>query len=134
LKPVSSWYYPVPRINKETFRKELMRLVDIGVLTPVQQSKWGTPAFIIPEKDGTVHFITEYRKVNRISKRKPYPIPRITDTLQQLKSFPYASAIELAEYAMANNIQSVPVFSGWVNKVTIQTRDCMIGKVKTKYC
>jgi hypothetical protein len=48
-KPVSSRYYPVPKINKETFRKELLRLVDIGVLTPVQDSEWGTPVFIIPK-------------------------------------------------------------------------------------
>ena len=33
-KPLNSRYYPVPRINKEFFRKELKRLVDIGVLTP----------------------------------------------------------------------------------------------------
>jgi hypothetical protein len=77
-KPVSSRYYPVPRINKETFKKELMRLVAIGVLTPVQQSEWGTPVFIIPKKDGTVRFITDYRKVNRMIKRMPYrPKPPI---------------------------------------------------------
>ena len=35
-KPSSARYYPVPRINKATFKKELLRLVDIGVLTPVQ--------------------------------------------------------------------------------------------------
>jgi hypothetical protein len=65
LKPVSSRYYPGPRINKETFRKELMRLVDIGLLTPVQQSKWGATVFIIPKKDRTVcFFITDYHKVN----------------------------------------------------------------------
>jgi hypothetical protein len=64
-KPVSSRYYPVPKINKETFRKELFRLVDIGVLTPVQDSEWGTPVFIIPKKDGTVRFITDYCKVQQ---------------------------------------------------------------------
>jgi hypothetical protein len=58
-KPVSSRYYPVPKINKETFRKELLCLVDIGVLTPVQDSEWGMPVFIIPKKDGTVRFITD---------------------------------------------------------------------------
>jgi hypothetical protein len=58
-KPVSSQYYPVPKINKETFRKELLCLVDIGVLTPVQDSEWGMPVFIIPKKDGTVRFITD---------------------------------------------------------------------------
>jgi hypothetical protein len=71
-KPVSSWYYTVPQINKETFRKELMRLVAIEVLTPVQQSEWGTPVFIIPKKDGTVRFIMYYRKVNGMIKREPY--------------------------------------------------------------
>ena len=43
LKPVSnlfnSKYYPVPRINKETFHKDLKRLLEIGVSTPVQQNK-----------------------------------------------------------------------------------------------
>jgi hypothetical protein len=72
-KPVSSRYYPVPKINKETFRKELLRLVDIGVLTPVQDSEWGTPVFIIPKKDGTVRFITDYRKVNKLIKENLIP-------------------------------------------------------------
>ena len=30
-KPFNTRYYPVPKINKETFRKELQRLVEIGV-------------------------------------------------------------------------------------------------------
>ena len=49
-KTVNSKYYPVPRIMKETFRKELQRLVGILVLTPVKQSQYGTPLFIIPNK------------------------------------------------------------------------------------
>ena len=64
-KPVNARWYPIPRINKDTFHKELMRLVNIGVLERVQESKWGTPVFIIPKKEGTVCFITDYRKVNR---------------------------------------------------------------------
>jgi hypothetical protein len=47
-KPVNSRWYPVPKINKETFKKELMRLVEIGVLEVVHESEWGTPVFIIP--------------------------------------------------------------------------------------
>ena len=37
-KPFNIIYYPVPRINKETFLKELKLLVEIGVLTSVQMS------------------------------------------------------------------------------------------------
>jgi hypothetical protein len=35
------------------------------VQTPVQDSEWGTPVFIIPKKDGTVCFITDHHKVNK---------------------------------------------------------------------
>ena len=49
-KPFNSRYYPVPRINKEFFCKEPKRLVEIGVITRVQQSQYGTSIFIIPKK------------------------------------------------------------------------------------
>ena len=38
-KPFNSRYFPVPIINKETFRKELKRLLEIVVLKQVQQSQ-----------------------------------------------------------------------------------------------
>ena len=54
LKPYSKTfnckYYLVPRINKYTFLKDLESLVEIGVLTPVQQSQYSTPVFSIPNK------------------------------------------------------------------------------------
>ena len=46
-KHFNSKYYPVHIINKETFHKDLKRLVGIGVLTLVQYSQYGTPIFII---------------------------------------------------------------------------------------
>ena len=49
-KPFNIKYYPVPIINKETFCKDIKRLVEMGLLTPVQQSQYGTPVFIIPRK------------------------------------------------------------------------------------
>ena len=58
-------YYLVPNINKETFCEDKQRLVEMGVLTPVQQSQYGTPIFIIPKKEDTVRFITDYRKLNQ---------------------------------------------------------------------
>ena len=72
-----------------------MRLVKIGVLERVQESEWGTPVFIIPKKEGTVCFLTNYRKVNGQIVRKPFPIPRIADTLQQLEGFTFATALDL---------------------------------------
>ena len=40
-------------------------------------------------------FRSDFRKVNGQIVRKPYSLPRIADTLQQLEGFKYASAIDL---------------------------------------
>ena len=46
-------------------RKEVQRLVDVGVLEKCLDSKWVLPTFIIPKKNGTVHFIMDLRQVNK---------------------------------------------------------------------
>ena len=94
-KPHSSRYYPMPRIHKSTFKKELLRLCEIGVLEEVRASEWGSPTFIMAKKEGTVRFISDFRKLNAKIKRKPYPIPRISDVLQQLEGFKYATTLDL---------------------------------------
>ena len=76
-KPFNSRYYLVPRINKETVHKDLNILVEIGFLTQLQQSQYGTPVFIIPKKEGNVRFITNYLRLNQKFVIKPYPLPRI---------------------------------------------------------
>ena len=93
--PHSQRYYPMPRIHKETLKKEIKRLCKLGVLERVQESEWGSPTFIIPKKNGTVRFISDFRKLNTKLKRKPYPLPRISDTLQNLEGFTFASSLDL---------------------------------------
>ena len=93
--PHSQRHYPVPHLYKETFHKELLRLVKIGVLEPIQESEWGSPTFIIPKKDLKVRFISDFRRLNAKIKRKPYPLPRIGDILHNLEGFQYATSLDL---------------------------------------
>ena len=51
--------------------------------------------FIIPKKEGTVRFLTDFHKVNGQIVRNPFPIPRISDTLQQVEGFTFATALDL---------------------------------------
>jgi hypothetical protein len=46
--------FPVPRVHEQTFRQEVDRLCEIGVLKKVNRSEWAAPTFIIPKKDGSV--------------------------------------------------------------------------------
>jgi hypothetical protein len=58
-------------------------------------SKWVSPSFIIPQKDQTVHTISDFRELNKHIVRKPYPKPKISTTLQELESFTYAMTLDL---------------------------------------
>ena len=76
-KPYHARAFPIPNIHEQTFKKDLDRLVSIGVLRKVNRSEWAAPAFIIPKKDGRVRFISDFRKLNKQIKRTPYPLPHI---------------------------------------------------------
>ena len=53
-RPVYRRPYPVPQVHMKTFKKELDHLVELGVLSPVRDTEWGLPTFIVPKKDGQV--------------------------------------------------------------------------------
>ena len=53
------------------------------------------PTFIIPKKNGTVRFISDFRYVNKCLIRKPYPIPKIADVLQKLEGVKFATSLDL---------------------------------------
>jgi hypothetical protein len=48
--------FPVPKVHKETIKKEVERLCKLGVLERQPASEWASPSFIIPKKDKTVRF------------------------------------------------------------------------------
>ena len=99
LKPDATPYharaFPIPKIHEETLKMEVNRLVELGVLKKVNCSKWAAPTFIIPKKDGTVRFISDFRQLNLRIRRKPFPIPRIQDLLMKLEGFMYATSLDL---------------------------------------
>ena len=49
----------------------------------------------LPQKDITVHTISDFRELNKCIVRKPYPIPKISTILQELEGFTYATALDL---------------------------------------
>jgi hypothetical protein len=54
------------------------------------------PTFIIPKKDGSICFISDFCELNKRIKHKPYPIPKIQDLLMKLEGFQYATSLVLS--------------------------------------
>jgi hypothetical protein len=56
------------------YSKEIVRLVDIGVLEEYYSSEWFSPSFAIPKKNGTIRVVTDFRKLNLLLKHRMSPI------------------------------------------------------------
>jgi hypothetical protein len=94
-KPYHGRPHPIAQIHKATLLKEINRLEGIGVLKRQSSSQWASPTFIIPKKDMTVRTIANFRELNKQIVRRPYLIPKISTTLQELEGFTYATALDL---------------------------------------
>ena len=57
--------FPVPQIHEATLRKEVECLCLIGVLEKCADSEWAALAFIVPKKEGTIRFITDFCQLNK---------------------------------------------------------------------
>jgi hypothetical protein len=75
-KPIHVRAYTVPRSVEQQLRhsKEIVRLVDIGVLEEDYFSEWSSPSFAIPKKNKTISVFIDFRKLNLLSKRGMQPI------------------------------------------------------------
>jgi hypothetical protein len=71
------------------------RLWELGVLERQPASEWALPSFIIPKKDKTLCFLSNFWEVNKRLVRKPFPIPKISTVLQELEGFTFATAVDL---------------------------------------
>jgi hypothetical protein len=94
-KPYHGRPYPIPQIHKATLMKEIDRHMGIGVMKRQSSSQLASPTFIIPKKEMTVRTITDFWELNKRIVRRPYPIPKISTTLQELEGFTYATALDL---------------------------------------
>jgi hypothetical protein len=73
-KPIHARAYTVPRSVEQQLQqsKEIVRLVDIGVLEEDYSSEWASPSFAIPKKSGrtSITVVTDFRKLNLLLKQR----------------------------------------------------------------
>jgi hypothetical protein len=77
-KPIHARAYTVPRSVEQQLpqSKEIVRLVNIGVLDEDYFSEWDSPSFAIPKKNraATIRVVADFRKLNLLLKHRVSPI------------------------------------------------------------
>ena len=89
-------------IMKEVVKKEVLKLVDVGVIYPIADSKWVSPNQVVPKKSGVTVVANEhneliptrvtlgwrvyidYRKLNVSTRKYHFPLPFVDQMLERV--------------------------------------------------
>ena len=87
---------------KEVVRKEILKLLEPGIIYPVADSQWVSPIHCVPKKGGITvvpndkdelipqriitgyRMVIDFRKLNKATKKYHYPLPFIDQMLERL--------------------------------------------------
>ena len=76
-------------------RAEIQEMLEKGVIVP-SKSPFSSPIVMVPKKDGTNRMCIDYRKLNEITVKDAYPLPRIGQTIDALQGAGFFSSLDLA--------------------------------------
>jgi hypothetical protein len=105
-KPVVDHQRRLTHAMREMVKKEVIKLLDAGIIYPVPHSEWVSPVHCVPKKGGLTvvknekneipqrtvtgwRMCIDYRKLNKATKKDHFPLPFIDEMLERLANHPY---------------------------------------------
>lgn len=84
----------LPLGKREIERTEVQKMLERGVIEP-SSSAWSSPVVLVTKRDGTPRFCLDYRKLNDVTIKDAYPLPRVDDCIDALAGAKYFSSLDL---------------------------------------
>ena len=121
---------PTPYAMKDMIDSEIDRLLEQGIIKPVQYSDWAAPVVPVLKADQkTVRLCGDYSvTVNRIAKTDRYPIPKIEDLYAQLGNGSVFSKLD-----MRHAYEQIPLDEESQKYVTINTHRGLFAYQRLPY-
>lgn len=123
-KPVVQPQRRLNPIMKEVVRKEVVKLLDVGLIYPISDSSWVSPVHVVPKKGGTTVIRNEknellptrtvtgwrvcinYKRLNLVTRKDHFPLPFIDQMLERLAGHEYYCFLD--GYSGYNQIAVAP--------------------------
>ena len=80
---------------RDEAEKEVKKMLDNDIIE-TSESPWASPVVLVRKKDGSLRYCIDYRKLNAITIKDSYPLPRIDESLDSLGGSRYFSTLDLA--------------------------------------
>ena len=92
--PIRQQARRVPLPSRETIHTLLQDMLSRDIISP-SKSPWASPIVLVGKKDGSTRFCVDYRKINEVTRKDAYPLPRVDDSLDTLAGSRWFSTIDL---------------------------------------
>ncbi|UYV83760.1 K02A2.6-like, partial [Cordylochernes scorpioides] len=92
--PVKQLPRRLPMTRRDEVAKLIEEMAEQDVIEP-SSSPWASPVVLVKKKDGSTRFCVDYRRLNDLTKKDSYPLPRIDATLDTLSGSQWFSTLDL---------------------------------------
>ncbi|GFW99446.1 hypothetical protein TNCV_3007481 [Trichonephila clavipes] len=92
--PIKQHSRRLPFAKQEEVQELIKEMKDNYVIEP-SSSPWSFPIVLVRNKDGSTRFCVDYRRLNNVTKKDSYLLPRIDDTLDTLAGNTLFSTLDL---------------------------------------
>lgn len=84
----------LPLAKRTEVEKLVSKMLEDKVIEE-SSSPWSAPVVLVTKKDGSTRFCVDYRRLNDVTIKDSYPLPRIDDTLTTLAGSQWFSTLDL---------------------------------------
>ena len=92
--PIKQRGYRHGPVQEAEIQCQVQELLDKDLIEE-GKGAWSAPVVLVKKKDGKWKFCVDYRKLNEITQRDVYPLPRIDETLDALGGYKLFSTLDL---------------------------------------
>ena len=94
-KPIAQAYRRVPPSALTEVREHIEDLLARGIIRP-SSSPYASPIVVVRKKNGDMRMCVDYRKLNAVTRKVSFPLPRIDETLDAVGGARFFSTLDLA--------------------------------------